>query len=107
MAISPQLPEKNAEIVAQQRLAFPVLRDEGNAYAKQLGIAFAFSDELRAVYEQFGMSLPSFNGDPSWELPMPTRIVVDRDGSIRMVDTDPDYTRRPEPDETIEALRSL
>jgi hypothetical protein len=33
--------------------------------------------------------------------------VIDRAGVIRAVDADPDYTRRPEPAETIEVLRSL
>jgi hypothetical protein len=33
--------------------------------------------------------------------------VIDRAGVIRTVDADPDYTRRPEPARTIEALRGL
>ena len=107
VAISPQVPEKNAEAKARHRLEFPVLSDVGNEYAAQLGLAFTFSSELREVYEQFGTSLPSFNGDGSWRLPMPTRIVVRPDGVIHRIDSDPDYTHRPEPEETVAALRSL
>jgi hypothetical protein len=33
--------------------------------------------------------------------------VIDRQGVIRAVDADPDYTRRPEPARTIEILRGL
>ena len=107
VAISPQTREKNAEVRAKNNLTFPVLADAGNAYAKQLGIAFALPADLREVYDSFGISLPAFNGDDSWQLPLPTRIVVAQNGEVHRIDADPDYTRRPEPDETIAALQSL
>jgi hypothetical protein len=33
--------------------------------------------------------------------------VVDGGGTIRAVDADPDYTRRPEPAQTVDVLRQL
>lgn len=68
---------------------------------------FEYPEDLREVYRQFDLSLPAHNGDESWELPMPTRMVVDRKGVIRSIDSDPDYTRRPEPEATLEVLRGL
>ena len=38
---------------------------------------------------------------------MPARLIVDRDGVIRYADINPDYTVRPEPEETLEALKAL
>jgi peroxiredoxin len=38
---------------------------------------------------------------------MPARFVIDRDGIIRAVDADPDYTRQPEPARTLGILRGL
>ena len=38
---------------------------------------------------------------------MPARYVVDRTGTIRAADVDPDYTHRTEPAETVAALRAL
>ena len=55
----------------------------------------------------FGIALPEFNGDDSWELPVPARLVIDAGGVIRSVEANPDYTRRPEPEATLEVLRSL
>jgi peroxiredoxin len=51
--------------------------------------------------------LPAGNGDDSWTLPLAARYVIDSEGVIRYARTDPDYTRRPEPEETLEALRKL
>ena len=107
MAVSPQVPGKNAEIREKHRLDFPVLSDPGNAWARQLSLVFKLPDDLRAIYEAFGSVLPDFNGDDSWELPIPARLVVDGGGAIRGIDADPDYTRRPEPEATLEILRGL
>lgn len=107
IAISPQTREHNAAIRERHGLEFPVLSDVGNAYARKLGIVHALPTDLRDVYTQFGISLPEHNGDDTWELPLPTRIVVDADGVIRRIDADPDYTHRPEPEQTLAALRSL
>jgi peroxiredoxin len=84
-----------------------VLSDPGNAYARQLSLVFALPDDLREIYRTFGIDLPVFNGDESWELPLPARIVVDASGTIRSLAADPDYTRRPEPEETLAVLRSM
>ena len=107
VAISPQTAEKNVEVKRKNRLAFPVLADADNGYAKQLGLAHKLPKDLRALYQQFGILLPEAHGTSSWELPMPARIVVDRDGTVRDIAADPDYTRRPEPDATLDVLRSL
>ena len=80
---------------------------EKQAPAEALAIMHAATDDLRGIYETFGITLPDFNGDDTWELPLPARIVVDATGVIRTIDADPDYTRRPEPDATREALRAI
>ena len=38
---------------------------------------------------------------------MPGRFVIDRRGIVRYADSDPDYTTRPEPEDTLAALRTL
>lgn len=108
VAISPQTEKRNESIQRQKKLGFDVLSDPGNEVAAAYGLRFAFSPELRGVYENvFGLKLPLWNGDDSWSLPMPARYVVDRGGVIRYVAVNPDYTRRPEPALTVTALKEL
>jgi peroxiredoxin len=71
------------------------------------GLAWALPEEMREVYLQFDIDLPRYNGDDSWTLPMPARFVVDRKGRIRSSEVHPDYTTRPEPEETVEVLKGL
>lgn len=107
VAISPQLPQHNREVVERHRLSFDVLSDQGNYVARKFGLAFTLPDDLREVYLKFGIDLAKVNGDDSWTLPMPARFVIDQTGTIRTADVDPDYTRRPEPARTVEVLTTL
>jgi peroxiredoxin len=75
--------------------------------AEAYGLVFTLPDDLRAIYLKLGIDLARGNGDGTWRLPVPARFVIDREGTIRAVDADPDYTRRPEPAHTVEILKKL
>jgi len=40
-------------------------------------------------------------------LPMPGRFVVDRGDVVRTADVDPDYERRPEPQQIVNDIKAL
>ena len=107
VAISPQLREFSAKIAKRHKLAFDVLSDRNNEIATAWGLTHGVEGALREVYSGFGIDLPKFNGEPSWTLPVPARVVIKSDGTIASVSADPDYTRRPEPEETLAVLESL
>jgi len=62
---------------------------------------------LREAYVGIGIDLPRFNGDESWELPIPATFVIDTDGIIVHAQADPDYTVRPEPADIVAAIPCL
>ena len=65
-------------------------------------------EDLKDLYlNTFKNDLAQRNGDQSWRLPLPARFVIDRSGIIRYAEADPDYTVRPEPQETVAILRTL
>lgn len=65
-------------------------------------------EDLIEVYRDvFELDLPAFNGDDSWTLPMPARYVVGTDGVVRWAAVNADYTVRPDPEDTLRALRDL
>ena len=88
-------------------LSFELLRDLGNRVAEAYGLVFTLPEDLREIYLKLGIDLAQGNGDGTWRLPIPARFVIDRQGTIRAVDADPDYTRRPEPARTVEILAGL
>ena len=106
-AVSPQLPEHSRRMEKRLKLDFPILFDEGNQTAAEWGLTFDFSDELRAVYEGFGLDLPAHHGTGGWTLPMPARFVIAAGGLLHQAEVHPDYTKRPEPESTVEIVRGL
>ena len=107
VALTPIKPEHSAGLVEKHRLNFPLLSDPGNDYAAKLGIRFEVPPQVVEIYKGFGLDLPGANGDDSWTLPIPCRIVVDKTGIVRVADIDVDYTRRPEPQKTLEDVKAL
>jgi peroxiredoxin len=105
VAISPQTPDYALSDVEKKELTFPVLTDKGNRAAREFKLVFALSDALRKLQTQFGSVLPKFNGDESWELPMPGTFVLDGHGVVRFASVDPNWTVRVEPAAILEALR--
>lgn len=104
LLISPQTEKYGKKTLSDNQLSFDVLSDRGNSFAKRLGLVFSLPKDLREIYLSFGINLPEHNGDDSWEIPMPTRLIVSQSGQIVYADINPDYTDRPEPADTLAAL---
>ena len=105
VAISPESAANSRKAIRQNELSFPILTDKGNEVAAAVGLRFRLPDELIAIYKGFGNDLAVVNGEPSWTLPMPGRFVVAPDGVIAYAEVNPDYTRRPDPADMMDALR--
>lgn len=84
-----------------------MLSDAGNEVAACFGLRFEVPADLREIYAGFGIDLEASNGDASGTLAMPARYVIGADSVIRYARVHPDYTRRPESDETLHALEAL
>src|SRR5258707_3093354 len=107
VAISPQTPDHSLSTVEKQKLTFAVLSDVGNQVARQFGLVFTIDDAVRAAHRRIGANLPAFNGDDSWELPMPGTFLVDQRGAIRLASVDPDFKRRLDPSVVIARIKEL
>jgi peroxiredoxin len=105
VAISPQTPDYARSDVEKKQLTFPVLTDKGNRVAREFKLVFNLSDALRKLQTHFGSVLPKFNGDESWELPMPGTFVLDRHGVVKFASVDPNWMVRVEPAAILKALR--
>jgi peroxiredoxin len=103
-AISPQTMKQSFFMRDQHKLHFPLLSDAGNKVARLFGLTYRVPDEQRAIYQRAFVNLPFVNGDDSWELPIPTTYIVDRDGTVLYVSANEDYTERPEPEDIVRFL---
>jgi len=107
VAISPQAVAFNRALQEEKKLAFELLSDPGNQTAARYGIKYQVPEDLRKVYLQFGIDVPAHNGDDSWTLPLSARLIVDPQGILRYAEISTDYTVRPDPEHTLEKLKTL
>jgi peroxiredoxin len=104
VAISPQTPEHSRALVEKEELTFAMLSDAGNTVARRFGLVYTLDEAVRAAHQQVGADLPAFNGDDSWELPMPGTFIVDQAGTVLLAFVDPDFTHRLDPSAIIGRL---
>ena len=107
VAISPQLPDNSLDTVNKNALTFDVLSDVGNKVARQYGLVYALPEAIRSALRSNNKSLPSINGDESWELPVPATFVVASDQHVALAYIEVDYRKRLEPEALLTCLKSL
>jgi peroxiredoxin len=107
VAVSPELHAQNQAISGDLNLPFSLLFDEGNRVAREYGLVMQVDEAMRPLYLQWGFDLPTFNGDASWELPLPGTFIIDTNGTVRAAYVNKDYTQRMEPNDIIAALEAI
>lgn len=107
IAISPMATKYTPQLVNKLGLTFPVLSDPGSQVLESLGVVFKLEDAMIEVYKGFGIDLERFNNEDSWRLPLPGRVIIDKDGIVQNIELSTDHTERPEPMDTIEILKNM
>jgi peroxiredoxin len=104
IAISPQKPDGSLSVQEKNGLTFAVLSDPGNQIANKLGIITAPDEDVRGAQAELGLDLSQVNADGTYNLPMPTVVLVDATGTIRWIDVHPNYTERTEVPAILDAI---
>ncbi len=107
VAVSPQLPGRLAEIRDRHALSFAVATDPGNALATRLGVTYEYDDASRTAAIAAGRPIGDVTGTGTWELPMPSVLVIDREGIVRFADISPDWMDRTEASSILAALDAI
>jgi peroxiredoxin len=107
VAISPQVPEKLRDIKDRHRLEFLVASDAGNALGRKFGIVFTANEESQKAALSKGVNMGEVTGTGTWDLPMPTAIVIDQNRVARYVVVSPDWMVRAEAEDILNAVRSV
>lgn len=106
VALSPELPDKALTTAEKSKLEFPVLTDLNHKVAKEYGIAFELTPEVRDLYQE-KFNLTNFNGVEAGNgtLPLAATYIIDQDGVIQWAFADADYRKRAEPSDIVEFLK--
>jgi peroxiredoxin len=104
VAIMPERQEFAAELRSEANAAFPILTDLDNGYAMALNLVIWVGAEMEKALAARARDLPRYQGNDAWMLPIPATFVVGTDGLVKARFVDPDYRKRMDIDEMLEAL---
>jgi peroxiredoxin len=102
VAIVPETQEYTGQLKVESGAPFPILTDLDNGYALSLNLAIWLGAEIQQLLSYQEMA--RFHGNDGWMLPIPAVFVVGRDGIVKARFVDPDFRKRMEIDDLIEAL---
>lgn len=107
VAITPELPDESLSTSEKNELQFQVLTDKDAEYSRELGLVFTLPEELRPIYQGFGIDIEKHNGEGQFDLPLAATFVIGVDGKVAFSFATADYTQRAEPSNVVAALESL
>jgi peroxiredoxin len=104
VAVSPELPDSSLSTKEKDSLKFEVLSDVGNKVAESYGIVYTLPV---TIAEYLGERVAAYNGDSTATLPLAITYIIDTNSVIKYAFVDPDYKKRAEPIDIINALKNL
>jgi peroxiredoxin len=107
LALSPQIPGRLLDIKQRHGLEFLVASDLGNDIGRRLGILYSFDEASRRAALERGNSIGDVTGTGTWELPMPTVVVIDSARVVRFAEVSPDWLVRTEAESIVQAVREI
>lgn len=86
---------------------YPMLSDIDNGYALSINLAVWVDESMADLIASAGWDVPTYQGNPSWILPIPAVFVLSKEGVVVAKHVNPDYRVRADLDEVIASLRQL
>jgi peroxiredoxin len=107
LALSPQIPDRLLDIKQRHGLEFLVASDLGNDIGRKLGILYSFDEASRRAALERGNGIGDVTGTGTWELPMPTVVVIDSSRVVRFAEVSPDWLVRTEAKPIVQAVSEI
>lgn len=105
IAISPDRPEKIRSLLEKTSYDYQLVSDARLSAALACGVAFQLDAKTVELYKGYGIDLEDASGETHHLLPVPTVFVLDTEGTIRFVHSDPNYKVRIDPQQLLAAAR--
>lgn len=104
VAITPEVQENINKTIKKTKAVFPVLFDDGMKVMEAYKVNFKVDDKTVEKYKGYGIDFDKANGSNGASLPVPATYIVDKNGLIKQVFFNTDYTKRPSVQQILENL---
>ncbi|MGG3452724.1 peroxiredoxin-like family protein [Paenibacillus rhizolycopersici] len=108
IAVSPQSPDNTLTQQEKEDLQFQVLSDTNGLTAAAYNILYDVPDYIQDIFlNKFNLDLAEYNATNRWILPVTSTFMIDESGIVRSAYVEPDFMKRPDPEDILEQLRRL
>jgi len=104
IALSPDKPEELAKTVKNEELGYTLVSDSKMKAAKAFEIAFQVDQPTIEKYKTYKIDLIAASGEGHQQLPVPSVFLINAEGEITFVFSDPDYKKRLSNEALLEAV---
>ena len=95
------------EIARKRGIAYPLLSDPANGFARTCGLAYDLSPGHIRIHLERGRDFPKLHDDTTWRLPVTAVFVAAPDARIVFAFADVDPACWPDPEELVGSLDAL
>jgi peroxiredoxin len=104
IAISPEKQENIGMTVSKTKATFPVITDTDMKIMTAYKVNYTVDKEMQDKLASYGLDLNKANGENGNHLPVPATYIISKNGTIKYVFFNPDYTKRPSVKELLNLL---
>lgn len=105
--LSADRPEILFSSLKEPDVHYTLLSDASMGAARAYHVAYHLDSAALAKYAEHGVDLEAASGQKHHQLPVPAVFIVDREGVVRFVYANPDYTTRISPEALLEAAQNV
>ncbi len=104
ITITPETADNIKKTISKTKASFSILEDKGLAIMKDYKVSFAVDEKTIEKYKGYGIDFAKANGDNGANLPVPATYIIGKDGKIKYVFFNADYSKRASVKDIIDNL---
>jgi peroxiredoxin len=94
ITITPETADNIKKTVGKTKASFSILEDKGLVIMKDYKVSFAVDEKTIEKYKGYGIDFEKANGENGANLPVPATYIVGKNGKIKYVFFNADYSKR-------------
>jgi peroxiredoxin len=94
ITITPETADNIKKTVGKTKASFSILEDKGLVIMKDYKVSFAVDEKTIEKYKGYGIDFAKANGENGANLPVPATYIVGKNGKIKYVFFNADYSKR-------------
>jgi peroxiredoxin len=94
LAITPETEENVTKTLKKTKASFDILSDKGLAIMNSYKVSFAVDEKTIGKYKGYGIDFEKANGANGANLPVPATYIIGKDGKVKYVFFNTDYSKR-------------